>query len=576
MLPLTLGTAGHIDHGKTALVEALTGKNTDRLAEERRRGISIELGYAELELPGGRSLSVVDVPGHEALVRTMVAGATGIDLFLMVIAADEGVMPQTREHLTVLQALGVAVGVVALSRSDLAAPGQRERAAADVRQLIDAPLVEVSARTRQGLDQLRRALAEAADRAEAGREDSPWDEPAVLHVDRVFTLRGIGTVVTGTLWSGELRSRERVEVQPDRSELRIRSIQVHDRPVDSARAGQRVALNLAGTERDRLARGQVVCSPGADLGGSYRLDVELQGPLELGEGERRVQVHHGTRRSAARVVPLGDGLAQLRLESPLIARGGDRFVLRRVAPPGTLGGGVVIDPLPARHGPGPATSRLRAMASAPPVDLLALALEDAAAAGDGAGVPVDPAQWGAHPLLGPARRRWHPDQCSDAVRALVESGAAVERGDLLVRAGSEEPAPPEPAPPEPDALAVRTLELIASDGASPRSAAALAEQLGCDRGRAEASLQALVAAGRAVRVKPGIYYESEELERIDARLLTAAADAGEITLAEAKRLLGTSRKYAQALLEHLDANHLTVRHGDRHVVRRAARGELAT
>jgi selenocysteine-specific elongation factor len=204
MKPLTLGTAGHIDHGKTALIEALTGKNTDRLAEERRRGISIELGYARLELPGGRWLSVVDVPGHEALVRTMVAGATGIDLFLMVVAADEGVMPQTREHLTVLRALDVPVGVVALSRFDLADPRGRELAAAEAGELLDAPLVEVSAVTGEGLEELRKQLAAAAVRAEAARSDPVWEQPAVLHVDRVFTLHGIGKVLTGTLWSGSL------------------------------------------------------------------------------------------------------------------------------------------------------------------------------------------------------------------------------------------------------------------------------------------------------------------------------------------------------------------------------------
>src|SRR5690242_1561209 len=234
MRPLTLGTAGHIDHGKSALVEALTGKNTDRLEEEHRRGISIELGFASLKLPCGRSLSIVDVPGHEALVRTMVAGATGFDLFLMVIAADEGVMPQTREHLTVLRSLGVEVGVITLSRIDLAEPEQRNRAAAEARELVDAPLLAVSARTGEGLDDLRLALAAAADRVDAAHEDPEWDEPAVLHVDRVFTLRGIGTVVTGTLWSGKLKVGERVEVQPSGVRLRIRSIQIHDSPVESA------------------------------------------------------------------------------------------------------------------------------------------------------------------------------------------------------------------------------------------------------------------------------------------------------------------------------------------------------
>ena len=572
MRPLTLGTAGHIDHGKTALVEALTGKNTDRLEEEHRRGISIELGYAELGLPGGRSLSVVDVPGHEALVRTMVAGASGIDLFLMVIAADEGVMPQTREHHTVLRSLGVEAGVVALSRCDLAEAGRRRMAAAQARELIDAPLVEVSARTGQGLEALRAALAAAAHRAEAGKPVPAWDEPAVLHVDRVFTLRGIGTVVTGTLWSGALQQGDRVEVLPRGLELRVRSIQVHDRPFDRVDSGRRVALNLAGPGRDRVASGDVVCSSGSGLRGTYRLDVRLGTPLQLGEAERRVLVHHGTRRATARLVPLGDeGFAQLRLESPLIARAGDRFVLRRLAPPGTLGGGIVIDPNPTRHGPGPAVERLRLIATGSPADLLALALEDQASAGSGVRLPTDQRRWVSHPLLGPARRRLQPRECLAAVRELLASGAALEHNGELVPAVAQA-EPTEPPPAELDDRALRALDLIREDDAAPRSVAALAERLGCERELAVAALDALVGAGRAVRIKPGLYYETACLQELKARLLAAAAESGgEITLAKAKGLLGTSRKYAQALLEHLDSEHLTIRHGDRHLLRRAAR-----
>jgi selenocysteine-specific elongation factor len=573
MSSLTLGTAGHIDHGKTALVEALTGKNTDRLAEEHRRGISIELGYARLELPGDRWLSVVDVPGHEALVRTMVAGATGIDLFLMVIAADEGVMPQTREHLTVLRALGVPVGVVALTRADLADPERRALAAAEAGELIDAPLVEVSAVTGEGLDRLRGELAAAAARAETNRPEPSWQQPAVLHVDRVFTLRGIGTVVTGTLWSGSLAVGDLVEVLPKSSQLRIRSLQVHDTPVERAEAGQRVALNVVGADRDALERGDVVSSAGSRLGPTYRLDVRLEPPLALADVPRRVQVHHGTRRTAARVVPLDDsGLAQLRLEAPLIARARDRFVVRSIAPVGTLCGGEVIDPAPARHGPGPAAGRLRAMAAGPADELLELALGEAAA-GDrtGVSVPADPVDWVGHPLLGPARDRFAPERWRSAMEALLESGRAVERGRSLVAPGAAVEPKPAP-PPEPHEAAVRALELIRADGASPRAPAAVAEALGWRPRDAEAALELLAASGHAVRVKPGVYYDSGTLNRLRARLLELAADRdGAITLAEARDELETSRKYAQALLEHLDASQMTIRRGDRHVLRRAAR-----
>jgi selenocysteine-specific elongation factor len=500
-------------------------------------------------------------------------------MFLMVVAADEGVMPQTREHLTVLDALGVRTGVVALSRRDLADPGVRRTAAAEARRLIDAPLVEVSAVTGEGLDELRDELAAAADRAEAARPPAQWEEPAVLHIDRVFTLRGIGKVVTGTLWSGTLQTQQRIEVLPTRVELRIRSIQVHDRPVEVAESGQRVALNLTGPDRDRVSRGDVVCSAGAPLEPSYRLDVSLRSDLGLREGDRRVVVHHGTRRATARVVALDEsGLAQLRLESPLIARAGDRFVLRRVAPAGTLGGGSVVDPNPARHGPGPPAGRIRRIAEAGPEELLALALEESAASADRRGIPADPVQWSTHPLLGPVRRRYPPERWRAAVEEMLGSGRAEERAGLLVSSAAAEEEKPEARPPVPlDERALRALELIREDGAAPRSPAALAQVLGGERDEAEAALEALAEAGRATRVKPGVYYETATLERLRSELLAAAvAGGGEITLGEARDLLGTSRKYAQALLEHLDAEHLTVRQGDRHVLRRAGREQVGT
>ncbi len=241
-MPLTVGTAGHIDHGKTTLVEALTGKNTDRLPQERERGISIDLGYAPLELPDGRQLSVVDVPGHERFVRTMVAGATGIDLFLLVIDANEGARPQTHEHLAILRLLGIERGVVALTKSDLVDEELLELARAEAEELVPgAPIVTVSARTGAGLDALRTALADVA------VERAPSAAPTRLYVDRVFTLRGIGTVATGTLWSGTIGEGDELETRGRR--VRVRSVQVHDRAVERAEAGQRVAVALPGVER---------------------------------------------------------------------------------------------------------------------------------------------------------------------------------------------------------------------------------------------------------------------------------------------------------------------------------------
>jgi len=364
--PLTVGTAGHIDHGKTALVRALTGRETDRLAEERRRGMSIELGFADLDL-GERRLSLVDVPGHERFVRAMIAGAAGIDMFLLVVAADDGPMPQTLEHLAVLRALGVDHGVVALTKTDLVdAEAQRLAAVAAAELVPEAPLVKVSSSTGEGLEELRAAMAQTA--AVAGeRADADADEP-VLHVDRVFTVAGRGTVVTGTLWSGRVERGQQVTLLPEEHEARVRSIEVHDRPMDVAEPRQRVALNLAGVDRDEVRRGDVVTTRKAGVKATYRLDVDLLSGAEAILAEPRVQVHLGTRDAAARVVDLGDGGAQLRLEQPLLARAGDRFVVRRIAPPDTLGGGVVRDASPPRHGPGwkPPVPREESAAAPPP------------------------------------------------------------------------------------------------------------------------------------------------------------------------------------------------------------------
>src|SRR5437764_16751 len=312
-MPLTVGTAGHIDHGKTTLVEALTGKNTDRLPQERERGISIDLGYAPLDLPDGTRLSLVDVPGHERFVRTMVAGATGVDLFLLVIDANEGARPQTHEHLAVLRLLGVERGVVALTKSDVADADTLELARAEAEELVPgAAVVAVSGRTGEGLDELRAALAATA----SAHEHAGGDAPTRLYVDRSFTLRGIGTVVTGTLWSGSIGEGDELRVEPRGRPVRVRSVQVHDRPVDRANAGQRVAIALPGVERSDVGRGDALVAPGA-YRPSYRLDVALE---PLADIPARVHVHHGTADVLARVILVGDRYAQLRLAAALEAQ----------------------------------------------------------------------------------------------------------------------------------------------------------------------------------------------------------------------------------------------------------------
>ena len=347
--PLTLGTAGHIDHGKTALIRALTGIDTDRLPEERARGISIELGYASMALPSGRRLSVVDVPGHERFVRTMVAGATGIDLFLMTIAADDGVMPQTREHAAVLEALRVRTGVVAVTKSDLADP---EVALIEASELFPgSEAVPVSARTGEGIEELRAALDRACVAIGSRGDGGPPTPAARLHIDRVFTIRGAGTVVTGTLWAGAIGRGDELVVLPQGRRVRVRGVQVHDQHVERAPAGQRVAVNLTGLAVAEIGRGDVLVATDSGLRPSYRVDAQLElGDADPEHGER-VQIHHGTREAPARLAWLGGRFWQVRLERPIVPAAGDRLVVRQIAPPDTLGGGVVLDPQPRRHGP---------------------------------------------------------------------------------------------------------------------------------------------------------------------------------------------------------------------------------
>jgi selenocysteine-specific elongation factor len=366
--PLTLGTAGHVDHGKTALVAALTGIDTDNLPEEKARGLTIELGFAPLVLPSGRSVSVVDVPGHERFVRTMVAGATGIDAFVLAVAADDGIMPQTIEHASVLKALAINRGVVAITKCDLADPAPTVAAAAEL--LPGCKIVVCSTRTGAGLDALRAAL----DRLVVDLASRATDPGAPrLHIDRVFTVRGRGTVVTGTLWSGSLGVGDQVAVVPQDLRVRVRGVEVHGQAMERAHAGQRVAANLTGVKPDEIQRGDALAAPDA-LPQRTILDCALDLP-DVRSGTR-VQVHHGTRDAPARLIHLADDLWQLRLEHPLLALDGDRLVVRRHAPADTLGGGRVLDASARRHGRGgEILDRLRARrdgttpapaASAPP------------------------------------------------------------------------------------------------------------------------------------------------------------------------------------------------------------------
>lgn len=397
-----VGTAGHIDHGKTELVAALTGVGTDRLPEERERGISIDLGFAPLDLgPGSPPASVVDVPGHEGFVKNMVAGASGIDAVLLVVAADEGVMPQTLEHLTIVEALGVDRGVVAVTKTDLV---EREwvdlvvdtvREAIRGRELEGADIVPVSSRTGEGVERLREALAAVLREPVQRSAGFPFRLP----VDRAFSVPGVGPVVTGTVWSGAIGEGDPVAVfgagGGEPGSARVRSIEVHDRSVARVVAGHRAALALAGAEAETLGRGATLTEPDRPWRPTGRLDVRFwlsrDAPRPVGRGAR-VRIHHGTREvmgrawwyEVDRLEPGGEGLARLALESRLVAAVGDRIVVRSYSPVTTIGGAEVLalDP-PRLRGRARAdrATALTALAAASPVDRLPLAIGTAGETG---------------------------------------------------------------------------------------------------------------------------------------------------------------------------------------------------
>jgi selenocysteine-specific elongation factor len=579
-MALTVGTAGHVDHGKTTLVRALTGQDTDRLPEEQARGISIDLGYAPLVLPDGTTLSLVDVPGHERFVRTMVAGATGIDLFLLVADAAEGARAQTHEHLAILHLLGVEHGVVAVTKADLVDEETLELAIEELRELVPGvSVVPVSGVVGLGLDELRGELAAAAAAVEQRRDDFPTR----LFVDRVFTLRGIGTVVTGTLWSGSIGTGDLLRLEPSGREVRARSVQVHDIAVERAEAGQRVALSLPGVERSEVRRGDALVAPEA-FPRSYRLEVSLEELEPIADGTR-LSVHHGTSRIPARVVRVGESHAQLRLAVPVVAARGDRVVLRGET---TVGGAVVLDPAPPR---GRDAKRDRLLEEGDPRSIVRALVHE----------PVRVDVLAARALLSGVDL----EDGLDAVRVvegwafadewLDETAAAAE---ARLRRRVEE-APLEPGLPlgkllpiEPWASVVLPLLPVERRGSMaylPGASASLGS-----RTEAAAELEAalvlagLVATkvddaelarflegeGTIVRLGDGYAVSAGAYEVAQDVVRSECGSAGEITLARFRDLAGVGRRDAQLLLERMDVDGVTRRLGDGRILRRAARGAV--
>jgi selenocysteine-specific elongation factor len=643
MKRVVLGTAGHIDHGKTALVRALTGIDTDRLREEKRRGITIELGFAHLALPDGTVAGVVDVPGHERFVRAMAAGAGGIDLVVLVVAADEGVMPQTREHLDICRLLGVPRGLVALTKADLL-PGlgadwlgmieQDIRAATKGTFLEGSPIVPVSSTTREGLDRL---LAELGRLAEDVPE-RPADGPAFLPIDRAFSMKGFGTVVTGTLLSGELREGDEAALlpaSPGVGTLRVRSVQVHGKATPRAQAGQRTAVNLAGVDPSAIRRGQALGAPGV-VPASSILDVELSLLAVAARPLRhraRLLLHVGTAQVSATVAlldrselaPGATALAQLRLSEPTAALPGHRFILRGFAAlegrGRTVAGGRVLAvsapkrrrgrpealrQLEALAGPdldrrleavleaaGPAGLDLPALVGRTALSSKALqsALERLGARGGALLFDRDRRAWvagsvaralsdrlvaaldahhRAHPLAAGAGREelrgklppvTDPRLFQRLLSQLADRGEVVIEGDHVRRKGHAA------AKAGGGALKDEVARALAAGGVAPPRIGELPARLRASEADVQAVLKLLAAEGRAVRVSAELWYDAAALGAIRDRLVAFLRERKAITTQEFKELVGATRKHVIPLAEHFDQERVTLRVGEKRVLR---------
>lgn len=626
MYPVTLGTAGHIDHGKSALVRALTGTDPDRLVEEQRRGMTLDLGFAHLDLPSGRRVGIVDVPGHEALIHNMLAGAGGIDLVMLVVAADEGAMPQTREHLDILRFLPLSGGVVVLNKVDLVTdPDWLAAVEEDLTALVagtpleGAPVVRVSARTGEGVPQLVKTLDDLV----AGVLPRPSDGPARLPVDRSFTMQGFGTVVTGTLWSGVIHPGDLLVRLPHEREVRVRGVQVHGSAVPEARAGSRVAVNLAGVEKDEVQRGDVLATPGA-FRATNRLDVRIRllPSAPALKQAARVHLHLGSAASVGRIslsdrtdlAPGDEALAQLRLERPVVALHGDRFIVRRYSPTETLGGGVVLNASPGRRRRAQAAAALEAADRAGPEALVVSAVEAAGSAGlppstVARAAGVDPARAGgaiasalesgllverggrlfARSVLEDLRRRleealrahhrrapWRRGMPREDLKSRVADGSGdrlfdvavddlLAEGRVVVQRGLVALAGFEPLVPEADRrVRNQVMAALSRGGVSPPSVEELRRLAQPDA--VDRMLQALMDDGLVVAVAPDLRYAAAVVDQVRRMLVETLRGGGEVTVAGVRDRLQTSRKFALALLEFFDAVRVTRRAGDRRVL----------
>lgn len=616
---MIVGTAGHIDHGKTSLVRALTGVDTDRLPEERARGISIDLGYAYAPATGDATLGFVDVPGHEKFVHTMVAGATGIDFVLLVIAADDGIMPQTREHVAIVSILGVREGAIALTKADavdaarLAECEREARAFVADTALREAPVFAVSSRTGVGVDALQAYLRDAAARFVRARGEGRFR----LAVDRSFTLPGIGTVVTGTVYSGEVHAGDRLQVAPSGLPVRVRAIHAQGCPAEAGIAGQRCALNLAGVGREDVRRGDWIVDPAIGIS-TDRFDATLDLARDAGVATgAEVHVHVGAAHAFGRVVALGNtGLVQVVLRQPVAAWRGDRYVVRDASATHTLGGGIVLDPLPPlRYRSSDARiAVLRALAADSPRDALAALVEASPSGADvlefdrKGNVPdasaiarsidvrhvlgshgefaVSHAAWSrmqqdiavslekfheAHPdLLGPDRsrlRRIALPKVSEALyRALVDD--LVATGALRESAGAcHLPHHDNALSDEQRIVVERAMPKLADGAFDPPWVRDIARDVGRPEGIVRVAMVRAAKRGEIFQVVRDLFYHPQAIGDLAARALDLQAANGHIAAAAFRDATGLGRKRAIQILEFFDRVGFTRRVRDARTVR---------
>ncbi len=621
-----IGTAGHVDHGKTCLIKALTGIDTDRLAEEKKRGITIELGFANLALPNGMSAGIVDVPGHEKFIKNMLAGAGGIDIAMLIVAADEGVMPQTREHLSILSLLNIPQGIIVVTKADTVDEDWvemvKEHIAANVEGtfLEGAEMVAVSAFTGLGLDELKGKLAAMAEQAQGKDTSRPFRLPA----DRVFTLGGHGTVITGTLLEGTLHEGDEIMLYPSGMMTRARSIQVHSKDVTEAYGGQRVAVNLAGIKKEDISRGEVAAAPNS-MTNSMMVDVWLSSLKDCGreiKNNSRLHFYHGAREILCKVVlmdrevllPGESCYAQLRLEEEVCAKRGDRFVVRFYSPLETVGGGEILDPCPFKHRRNDhrAIEGMEIKRSGTPEQIVQRLIGDHS---HGWTPIADIARFGS----------FAPSEADEIARALAEKGTVVSIGrgiyldadyvkkvrkemiSLLNDFHKKNPLKggikreelrtrllPDGRISDVDALldhfvaagsikeikglisiasfkveAGEKLQKLMDKLAADYKKAAFAppatdDVIGGDKQTAQV-MDAMLADGTLVRLDAQIYIHNECYTQALELAYSLIEKNGQMTLAEFRDALGTSRKYAVALLEYFDNRRLTKKVGDARV-----------